>query len=553
MKFAAQLFMLLGLSIFLTFGLQAQEGQKSVSLTITKEVNGVKTVIDTTFMVEDEAEIDVVLDQLGLTTPEPNQSIEKQIVIREMGDSHDSDDDHHAHSPRRRAMLGIYIGGYEGNGIRISSVSKNSGAKNAGLQADDIITEVAGEEVNRSNEIGHVLADYEPGDDVEVVYFRNGQANSTTVTLKAGGIVHVESHGSNNNQRYNYNYNYNYNYDYNDDHDEGVARTDRAFLGIYPAMVSQEVADRNNLQNREGIYVSNIVRSASAEAAGLKAGDVITHLNGERMETSKNLSRVLNKLKPGDPLEITYVRDGQIKSTTAKLGKQEIISRNAGRARLGRMKEVEKAYLGVYLEDESDGGVEITKVSENTAAEDAGLQKRDIIIQMDNEEIDTYRDLSQAMKAFDPGQTIRIKFIRGGKNKQTRATLGSKTSKVWINDGDFDEDVDIDIVIRQFDNQDEGEALRTFMESPSLNVNNFNYFPNPNDGKFRLQFGLPESGDMQIRVYSASGRMIYEEFKRGFSGEYDQEIDISDFVSEGVYFLQVTQNGQGMADKIIVR
>jgi hypothetical protein len=91
------------------------------------------------------------------------------------------------------------------------------------------------------------------------------------------------------------------------------------------------------------------------------------------------------------------------------------------------------------------------------------------------------------------------------------------------------------------------------MQSPSLNIKGFSYFPNPNNGRFRLRFELPDTGDLNIRIYNPEGKVLYDAFKQGFSGNYDEAIDISDFVSEGVLFLQITQNGKGMADKIIIR
>ena len=153
------------------------------------------------------------------------------------------------------------------------------------------------------------------------------------------------------------------------------------------------------------------------------------------------------------------------------------------------------------------------------------------------------------------GDELALLLRQRLQTRRERVVLGEKTSTTWFSgdDEDADEEVDIEIIIRDFDDPEAGENLRRFMESPSLNINGFNYFPNPNDGKFRLRFDLPDPGDLKIRVYSPEGKVLYEEFKQGFSGGYNQEIDLSEFVSEGVYFLQLTQNGKGMADKIIVR
>lgn len=352
-----------------------------------------------------------------------------------------------------------------------------------------------------------------------------------------------------------------YNYNFNFDDAKGISwSSNQAFLGIYPEPVDQETAKKNGLEVPAGIYVNKVVGGGAAEKAGLKAGDIITHLNGARMESPKDLTRMLKNQKPGDALEIRYLRTGQPATTTATLDKRQDTfppappappARTKGYA--GSMKEVKKAHLGVYLENEAGGGVRITRVNPNTAASRAGLEVGDIITGMNELTLATYQELSDAMKGFAPGEEVRIKFVRNGKVRREKVVLGETTVKVWASDKKGKQDVDIQVIIRNFEDAEAGENLRRFMESPSLKVNGFTYFPNPNEGKFRLQFDLPEKGDLKIRIYSPEGKVLYEEFRQGFSGAYDQQIDISDFVSEGVYFLQLVQNGKGMADKIIVR
>lgn len=558
MKTNTRLFALIILALCLTQAGLAQEGKKSVSVTITKEINGVKTVVDTSFTVSDEAEIDAILKQMGVDEPKPNQSIEKQIVIRELdGEKKRTGFDFHFDTSESRPMLGVWLDDDQDEaGVRISGVSPNSGAQKAGLRHGDVLTEIAGEEVNDEDAIASALKPYEPGDEVEVVYLRDEQVNTTTVTLKAGSstFFNLPAKG----ERRDYNYNFDYNFDFNDGEAKAFVWNDnRAFLGIYPENIAAETAEKYGLTESGGIYIDKIVKSSSAEAAGLQQGDIITHLNGKRVKNPKDLTKLLETLKPGDPLDIQYLREGVSRNITAILGKKKenvaVAPNSWSRPNKGLMTETKKPYLGVYLENEEAGGVRITRVSPNTAAEKAGLEVGDIIVGMEDMEIDSYHDLSEAMQGFEPGQEIKISFERDGKTKREKVVLGEKKSMIWVHSDDADENIDIDIVIREFEDEEAGENLRQFMESPSLTINDFSYFPNPNDGKFRLRFELPERGDLNIRVYTTEGKVLYEEFKQGFSGAYNEQIDISDFVSEGVLFLQITQNGKGMADKIIIR
>ncbi len=74
-------------------------------------------------------------------------------------------------------------------GIYVSSVSKSGGAEQAGIKAGDVILSVDGQEVNTMNRINSIMIRHKVGDKVEVVYMRNGNEHSCTVTLNGEQIL----------------------------------------------------------------------------------------------------------------------------------------------------------------------------------------------------------------------------------------------------------------------------------------------------------------------------------------------------------------------------
>jgi serine protease Do len=72
-------------------------------------------------------------------------------------------------------------------GVYIRAVSNNSPAQDAGLTAGDIITALDGEEITDITQLQNVLGNYQPGDEVEIEYYRNTngdyEKSTTTVTL----------------------------------------------------------------------------------------------------------------------------------------------------------------------------------------------------------------------------------------------------------------------------------------------------------------------------------------------------------------------------------
>ena len=86
-----------------------------------------------------------------------------------------------------------------------------------------------------------------------------------------------------------------------------------------------------------------------------------------------------------------------------------------------------KAFLGVSSEEE-DGGAKITSVTENSAADKAGLKKGDVITKVGDNDVDDPSDLTKAIGKFKPEDKVTIVYKRDGKEAKTTATLGKNKS-----------------------------------------------------------------------------------------------------------------------------
>jgi membrane-associated protease RseP (regulator of RpoE activity) len=82
---------------------------------------------------------------------------------------------------------------------------------------------------------------------------------------------------------------------------EGGRRMSGVFLGTIPDYASEGVT---------GVPISGVVKGGPAEAGGLQGGDVLVGLAGQRLENIYDYVRALNGLKPGEPVDVTVLRDG---------------------------------------------------------------------------------------------------------------------------------------------------------------------------------------------------------------------------------------------------
>ena len=82
-----------------------------------------------------------------------------------------------------------------------------------------------------------------------------------------------------------------------------------------------------------------------------------------------------------------------------------------------------------------------------------------------------------------------------------------------------------------------------------VEMENMKLYPNPNDGKFNLNFNLKNRGDAAVTVYNVEGKEVYFEKLPNFQGEYNKPIDISSN-AKGIYFVKIQQGNHTQVKKI---
>lgn len=97
----------------------------------------------------------------------------------------------------------------------------------------------------------------------------------------------------------------------------------RVYLGVFTVPVEDmdgRTRRKLKLSNTDGVFVEEVMPDSPAEEAGIKHGDVITHVNGQLVDDEEELSKDLHKLGAGKEIELAIIRDGKKQSIKAKLG-----------------------------------------------------------------------------------------------------------------------------------------------------------------------------------------------------------------------------------------
>lgn len=134
--------------------------------------------------------------------------------------------------------------------------------------------------------------------------------------------------------------------------------------------------------------------------------------------------------------------------------------------------------------------------------------------------------------------------VRESMDETTFQTITSEIEEIMK---DFEHTV---AIVSTFSDESDGEE--SFIADPAdLPIEGPKYFPNPSEGKFRLEFFLPERGQTQIQLFDMTGRVVFDENLGNFQGAFNNDIDISHLES-GQYIMHITQNNLRLAEKIIV-
>ena len=97
----------------------------------------------------------------------------------------------------------------------------------------------------------------------------------------------------------------------------------RGYLGVNIQPVTTEMAESMGMKSAAGAIVDEAMPGTPAAEAGLKPGDVITKLNGKDVKDAADLTMRIGSFKPGDKVELTYMRDGAEKTAQVTLADQK--------------------------------------------------------------------------------------------------------------------------------------------------------------------------------------------------------------------------------------
>jgi S1-C subfamily serine protease len=221
-------------------------------------------------------------------------------------------------------------------GVIVDEVSSESAAEKAGIRKGDAIVEFDGERVRSARQLTRLVQETPAGRTVQAVIVRDGQRSTVSITPSDAGAFRFDRFEDladlGNAFRYKiaprapdapapptpptppnppmvWNF------------DEFVGRSTTSRLGITVSTLSPQLAEY--FGTKEGALVSSVTDESPAAKAGMKAGDVITSINGSAVNDPSDVRRRVADLAEGDEFTIAVMRDKKPLTLKGKAERQE--------------------------------------------------------------------------------------------------------------------------------------------------------------------------------------------------------------------------------------
>lgn len=192
----------------------------------------------------------------------------------------------------------------------------------------------------------------------------------------------------------------------------------RGYIGVVIQDVSDDIADSFGLDRPRGALVSQVEKGGPADKGGLKAGDVITSVDGQAIEDSGELPFLIGRIKPGKAAKLELLRDGKSRTLSVTVGEQKADDEVASQDSAGSS-QVRLGVVVTDLTDEQrreqgvDNGVLVREVNDGPAA-DAGIRPGDIILSVNRREVESVAKFRELVGKLPRGKTVLVHVLSRG-------------------------------------------------------------------------------------------------------------------------------------------
>lgn len=173
----------------------------------------------------------------------------------------------------------------------------------------------------------------------------------------------------------------------------------RGYLGI----IIRDQPRNKGQKLTSGVYVDSLAENSAAGAAGVKAGDVVTKIDGQAINSSPELLEIVGKHRPGDQLNLSILRNGSVREFTVTLknrtGNTDVVKKPDASSILSTLgAEFETLSKNEARKLGLDGGVQLKNLSMGKLSNQTDIREGFVITKVNNQAVSSVDELSNLLQ-----------------------------------------------------------------------------------------------------------------------------------------------------------
>jgi serine protease Do len=196
----------------------------------------------------------------------------------------------------------------------------------------------------------------------------------------------------------------------------GKGKVTRGFLGVLIQKVTPEIAESLGMDKGYGALVANVSKDGPADKAGVKVGDVIVEFDGKEVKDSSDLPIIVARTPVEKRARMKVLRDKREVTLTVTVGElkdEEVVASAPEKGELGLTVQRLTPQMAESLGLDKTEGVVVTAVEPGSAADEAGIRRGDVILEIDRKAIRNLDEYKKSVGAIRKGRGVLFLVRRG--------------------------------------------------------------------------------------------------------------------------------------------
>ena len=196
----------------------------------------------------------------------------------------------------------------------------------------------------------------------------------------------------------------------------GKGKVTRGYLGVLIQKVTPEIAESLGMEKSQGALVANVSKDGPADKSGVKVGDVIVEFDGKEIKDSGELPIIVARTPVDKKVRMKVLRDKKELSLNVAVGElkdEEVVASAPEKGEMGLTVQRLTPQIAESLGLEKADGIVVSAVEPGSAADEAGIRRGDVIIEIDRKPIRNLDEYKKSIATIRKGKGVLFLVRRG--------------------------------------------------------------------------------------------------------------------------------------------